>query len=719
MTKLAPYIKPYLWAILAAVAFLFVQANADLALPDYMSRIVNVGIQQGGVESAAAEAFSADTFERITMLVDDDARAMLERAYTRVDPGSTRAADLAGTYPALESQPVYVRGELTEEETTTLTAILAPAVVAAGALDQMGGPAALQSMSPEMVARLMEQGRARFDAIGPEALAQAAAAQVRVEYEALGMDMAVLQRSYILRTGGVMLGLTLLAALAAVVVGFISARVAAGLARDVRHAIFERVENFSSAEFDRFSTASLITRSTNDVMQIQRVTVMLIRMVFYAPIIGVGGVIRAVGKSAELWWIILLAVGILSVLIVVVYFLAVPKFKILQKLVDRLNLVARESLSGMMVIRAFSMQKHEEKRFDDANIDLTRTSLFVNRVMVIMMPLMMFIMNGLMLLIIWVGADQVAASTMQVGDLMAFMQYTMQIVFAFLMLSMMFIMLPRAAVSAERISEVLRTKPNVLDPETTTTPPEPHDLAVEFRNVSFRYPEAEEDALHSISFTANPGKLTGIIGATGSGKSTIVNLIPRFHDTTEGQILVGGVDVRSISQHDLRELLGYVPQRATLFSGTIASNLRYAREDAPDEELLAAAEIAQADELLQTDEGLEREIAQAGANLSGGQKQRVSIARALVKDPPVYIFDDSFSALDYSTDAKLRRALRERSRGSTVIVVSQRVATIRNADRILVLDKGAIVGSGTHDELMADNDTYREIVLSQMTEEEA
>jgi len=528
-----------------------------------------------------------------------------------------------------------------------------------------------------------------------------------------------LQNDYMLNIGGSMLLLTLFSVVCTVVVGLLAARAAAGSARDIRRAIFERVERFSNSEFDKFSTASLITRSTNDITQLQMVTMMTVRMVFYAPIIGVGGIIRAIGKDSSMWWIIAVAVLVLISIIVVIFSISLPKFRITQKLVDRLNLVARENLSGMMVIRAFNMQGFEEERFDQANLDLTAVSLFINRVMVVMMPLMMLIMNGLSLTIIWIGSHQVAEANMQVGDMMAFMQYTMQIVFSFLMMSMMFIMLPRASVSGDRIADVLETQPLICDPQTPQDFSAAFKGTIEFRNVSFRYPHAEEDVLRNISFTAQPGQTTAFIGATGAGKSTVVNLIPRFYDVTEGSILVDGVDIRKVTQHDLRAQIGYVPQKSVLFSGTIESNLRYADKNANGERLQTAANIAQASEFITSNpEGLSAEISQGGANVSGGQKQRLSIARALVKQPPIFIFDDSFSALDFKTDAALRQALKEQTGASTLLIVTQRVSTIKNAEQIIVLDDGQVVGKGSHRELMEHCETYREIALSQLSKEE-
>jgi len=742
MLRLLKYLKPFAWVILLAVVLLFVQANADLALPDYMSRIVNVGIQQGGVENAVPEALRQSTMDHLLLFLNAEEKAEVLSHYRLVERSSSDYETCLKKYPALAQEPIYVLQDSDAATVKRLNPIMGKALLIVLGVEQIQahpdqartlmpglGSFDLSKLPPgvdlfALLGRLSADQRAqiyaaieqRFAALGGEkALLQAAARAVRSEYEALGMDMLRIQNAYILRVGGQMLLIALVSAVATITVGFLASRTAAGLARNLRRFFFEQVMRFSGAELERFSTASLITRSTNDITQIQMVTMMMVRMVFYAPIIGVGGIIHALNKSASMWWIIALAVLILVGLIALVFSIAVPKFRIIQSLVDQLNRIARENLSGMMVVRAFNRQAYENRRFDQANRDLTQTSLFVNRVFVIMMPLMMLLMNGISILIIWVGAHQVAQATMQVGDMMAFLQYAMQIVFSFTMLSMLFVMYPRADVAASRIAEVLETEVTIRDPEEPLPFPEPFDGTIEFRHVSFRYPGAEESVLHDITFTIPAGQTVGIIGTTGSGKSTLINLIPRFYDVTEGAIYISGVDIRRVRLSDLRDKIGYVPQQSNLFSGTIESNLRYADENADEEAMRLALEIAQAsDFVLSQPEWASAEVAQGGANFSGGQKQRLSIARALVKRPPIYIFDDSFSSLDYKTDVRLRRALKQFVRGSTVIIVSQRVATIKDSDWILVLDEGRIIAQGTHEELLEQCDIYREIALSQM-----
>lgn len=745
MLRLTRYLKPYGWMILLTIALLFVQANCDLALPDYLSRIVNTGIQQGGVETVWPVAIRQSEMQRLTLFLSDADKALLLAQYMPVADTSPDYDALVKKYPALAQEPLYVAGKIDPAARDALTLPLSQAWLTVSIIEQVmadpsqaagmgGGPGGfdisklpagtdlfllLSRLPAAQRTQMVVMAQERFAALGDSMVTQAAIRAVRAEYVTLGMDAGSLQTTYILRVGGQMLLLTLLSVACTIAVGLLAALVSAGLARDLRRAVFERVESFANAEFDRFSTASLITRSTNDVTQVQMVAMMMLRMVIYAPIMGVGGVIRAMGKGSGMWWLIAVAVAVLLSLISVVFSIALPKFKSIQNLVDRLNLVAREHLAGMMVIRAFNRQPFEEARFDRANQDLTAIMLFINRVMVIMMPSIMFIMNALSLSIIWVGAHQVAQANMQVGDMMAFLQYAMQIVMSFLMLSMMFIMLPRAAVSADRIADVLETEPSIHDPAASRPLPAPFRGEVEFRHVSFRYPGADTDVLHDMSFVAQPGQTTAIIGSTGSGKSTIVNLIPRFYDVTEGAILVDGIDIRHITQHDLRNQIGYIPQRGVLFSGTIESNLRYADDRAADEALRQAADIAQASEFINArPEGMAAEIAQGGGNVSGGQKQRLSIARALVKKPPIFIFDDSFSALDFKTDAALRRALKQHVGGSTLLIVTQRVATIKNAEQIIVLEQGRMVGQGTHSQLMQTCETYQEIALSQLSMEE-
>jgi len=689
MMRLMRYLKPYVASIILIVVLLFLQANADLALPDYMSRIVNTGIQQGGIEDSLPQAMGGTKFDMVLMFTSPEEGAAILAAYDRFEPGSEAHQALLKKYPNADSEPLYILKKVDAMTRSRLNVLMVGAI------------------------------SSRLTDIDPSIVTQMGIQAVKGEYERLGMDTVALQTSYILSIGGLMLLLTLLSVVATVIVGFLGARTAAGFARDLRVNLFRKVENFSFAELDKFSTASLITRSTNDITQMQMVTVMGLRMFFYAPIIGIGGVIRATGKASSMWWIIALAVSIILGIIAVVFAIALPKFKSIQKFIDKLNLVVRENLSGMMVIRAFAMQGEEEKRFDKANKDLTGTMLFVTRVMVVLMPLMMLIMNLVSLLIVWTGAKEVALSQIRVGDMMAFMQYAMQIFFAFIMLSMMFIILPRASVSADRIAEVLDTEPSIVDPEAPQAYGADFKGLIEFKDVSFRYPGATENVLSKINFTAKPGQTTAIIGTTGSGKSTLVSLIPRFYDATEGSIKVGGIDIREVSQQDLRSKIGFVPQKASLFSGTVESNLLYADENASKEDMALALEISQAKEFVDAKpEGIGLEISQGGGNVSGGQRQRLTIARAIVKKASIYIFDDSFSALDFRTDTLLRQALKASLSQSTMLLVTQRVAAIKQADQILVLDEGRLVGQGTHHELMETCEVYRDIAMSQLKQEE-
>jgi len=744
MLRLIKYLKPYVLLIILSIVLLFVLANANLALPDYLSKIVNTGIQQHGVENAVPEAIRQSEMNKLLIFMSADDKAFVLDDYLLVEPTFPDADQYIEDYPVLSDEPIFVLKQVDQASIDALNSIIGKAWVVVSSIEQMmadpssipllgdGLDLDLSQIPPGMdvftvLGMLPEEQLSEINstieemsaALGDNMVNQMAVGAVKAEYEALGMDTAKLQADYILRTGGIMLLISLLGGASTIVVGYLASKTAAGAARDIRSAVFAKVESFSSAEFDQFSTASLITRSTNDITQVQMVIFMIMRLVFFAPILGVGGVIRAIEKSANMWWLLALAVIVLLGMILIVFSISLPKFRIMQSLIDRLNLVTRENLSGMMVIRAFNKQDDEEERFDKANRDLADTSLFVARVMIVMMPLMMLLMNLLSVGIIWVGAHQVAEANIQVGDMMAFLQYAMQIVFAFLMMSMLFIFLPRAAVSGARIADVLEADLTIKDPQDPKQFKDPFVSQIEFRNVSFRYPGALEDVLHDINFTARPGETTAFIGSTGCGKSTVVNLITRFYDVTEGAIHLNGTDIREVKQSDLRHKIGYVPQKGMLFSGTIESNLRFADEDASPETLKEAVEIAQASDFVFTDpEGLAAEISQGGSNVSGGQKQRLAIARALVKKPPIYIFDDSFSALDFKTDSALRRALSETTQDSAVLIVTQRVATVKNADQIIVLDQGSVVGKGKHHELMESCDTYREIAQSQLSKEE-
>ncbi len=739
MIKLARYLKPYLAAILVCIVLLFAQANADLTLPSYMSNIVNTGIQRGGIEHSAPDALSENGMNLVRTFLSADDAAAVQDAYAAVDTASAGWDDYRATYPDA-SGTVYVLADgLTDAQRTALDAAFGRASYAMMlTLQQMaaqsGGTSSSAAASSAdfdlsafypMLPMLAAQPRLIAAQIGtaadaPAQTTEATGAVFAKSYLAeLGADTAAIQNRYITRTGLMMLGIALVGAAASVGVSLIAARVGAGAARTLRGDVFERVTRFGNGEFDRFSTASLITRTTNDITQLQMLVIMGLRMICYAPIMGVGGVIMALSKSPNMSWVLAVGVAVILVFISVIYQIGMPRFRIMQTLVDKLNLVTRENLSGMMVIRAFGTQKFEERRFDDANRDLNATNLFVNRLMAFLMPAMNLVMNLMTILILWVGAHQIAQSTMQVGDMMAFMQYAMQIMFSFLMLSMMFIMVPRAAVSANRINEVLSTESAVKEPAAPKTLGGRARGEVEFRDVSFRYTGADADVLEHISFTAVPGQTTAFIGSTGSGKSTLVNLIPRFYDVTGGSITLDGTDLRELSLREVRQNIGYVPQKGMLFSGTIASNLRTGNEAASDEALWQAAEVAQAkDFIAQKPQGLGEPISQGGTNVSGGQKQRLSIARALVKNAPVLVFDDSFSALDFKTDSALRRALHSVTRETTVLIVAQRISTIMNADQIIVLDEGRMVGRGTHRELMENCAAYREIALSQLSREE-
>jgi ATP-binding cassette subfamily B protein len=738
MAKLAKYLKPFGAMLVLSIALLFGQAISDLNLPNYMSDIVNTGIQQSGIESAVPDAISEDGFALMTSLMQERDKQTVNQHYTLVQAGDNKYTD---AYPLLKNKNGYILKEKNDTVIDELNPIFGKAAATfieiskqlSASSGNQAAPAkkldmtnvdykelyALNPVLQQLPAAKLNEAIASADQMDPAMQIQTGTAFVKLLYGELGMDVGRIQNQYIMKTGFFMLLIALGGAAATIGVGYLSARIAAGIAKKLRRDVFSKIESFSNNEFDKFSTSSLITRTTNDITQVQTLIIMGIRILFYAPILGVGGVIMVLRENSSMTWIIGLAVALLIALIGIVFYVAMPKFKIIQKLIDKLNLVARENLSGLSVVRAFSNQSFEKKRFDSANQDLTNTNLFVNRVMVFMMPIMMLIMNLITLLIVWVGANQIAVSAMQVGDMMAFMQYAMQIIMSFLMISMMFIMVPRASVSAQRIVEVLATKPSIEDP--VQVKPFQSDMrgVVEFRNVCFHYQDAPEDVLNDITFTAKPGETTAFIGSTGSGKSTLINLIPRFYDVTSGEVFVNGVNVKDVTQHDLHEQIGYVPQKGVLMSGSIASNLRYGKKEATDEEVRHAAEIAQAADFIQKDEaGFEKNISEGGANVSGGQKQRLSIARALVKKSPIYIFDDSFSALDYKTDTALRQALKKYTGDSTVLIVAQRVNTIRHADQIIVLDEGKIVGIGTHDELLQNCPTYLEIASSQLSKEE-
>lgn len=735
MLKLRKYLKPFTLSIIAAIVLLFAQAMCDLRLPDTMAKIVNVGIQQSGIERVTPDVISEDGFTFMRLFMSEEDVKLFDESYEFVEKNDSQYID---AYPSVAESNLYVLKPVEGETLLELDSAFGKSTYTfINVLKSMNPEAEgdessfsasdidmaeLYKMIPmfqQIPASIIEDARAESELVMESMRNQTGVVFTKLFYEELGINTSDMQTSYILSQGGLMLLITLLGAIATISVGFLASKIAAGLGRNLRKAIFEKVESFSNAEFDHFSTSSLITRTTNDITQVQTLVVMGIRMIFYAPIMGIGGIIMIMDKNTSMVWILGLAVAILLCLIAFIFVAAMPKFQIMQKLIDRLNLVSRENLSGLMVVRAFGAQTFEEERFDIANKDLTKTSLFVNRVTGFMMPAMMVIMNLTSLLIVWVGAHEIAAATMQVGDMMAFIQYGMQIIMSFLMISMIFIIIPRASVSAKRIVEVLESVPSIQDPEKEEEFVESKLGVVEFRNVSFHYKGAEEDVIKNVSFQALPGKTTAFIGSTGSGKSTLINLIPRFYDVTEGSILVNGVDVRTVSQHKLHEQIGYVPQKGILLSGTIASNLRYGRVEATDEEIAIAAEVAQAtDFITNKEDGFDSNIAEGGGNVSGGQKQRLSIARALATEAPIYIFDDSFSALDFKTDSTLRAALKQHTSNATVLIVAQRISTIMNAEQILVLDEGEVVGIGTHDELLKSCPTYYEIASSQLSEEE-
>ena len=699
MLKMLKYMKKSIGWILLIVVLLFVQAYSDLALPEYTSRIVDTGIQQKGIPDAVPDKIRETTLNELTALMDADDASQVSDAYTEAEDGVCQLKDVSTSE----------REELNDS--------LGMAMMISMALSSEGIDPT--QISPEQIQAMLDQANEQTEQLSDSIVTQMAVTFVQQEYEAIGEDLDRIQMNYILHSGVQMLGLALISMIAAVLVTFLASRVAALLGHDLRNLVYRKVISFSSAEMNHFSTASLITRSTNDIQQVQMLMTMVFRIVLYAPIIGIGGIMKVLRTESGMTWILGVAVCALAVLILVLVVVAMPRFKKLQSMIDRLNLITREILTGLSVIRAFSAEKHEEERFEEANHRLMKTNLFVNRCMTFMMPLMMLIMNGISVLIVYVGAHHIDEGALQVGDMMAFIQYTMQIIMAFLMISMLSVLLPRASVSANRIVEVLDTDVSIREPEQAKLPEQDRKGEVEFSHVSFRYPGAEEEVLHDITFTAKKGETVAFIGSTGSGKSTLVNLIPRFFDVTEGAIRVDGVNIREMDLKDLRSRLGYVPQKGVLFSGTIESNLRFGAEHASMDDLNKAADIAQATEFIsQKEDGMASPIAQGGTNVSGGQKQRLSIARAIAKHPEIYIFDDSFSALDYKTDAALRQALKRETSDATTLIVAQRISTILHADKIMVLDSGTVVGCGTHKELMETCEVYQQIARSQLSEEE-
>ena len=745
MASIIRYLKKFTGVILLIIVLLIIQALSDLSLPKYTSDIVDVGIQQSGIKEIAPKIIRKSELEKLMIFMSEEDRNYMEDNYTLLAKENLPQVELdeyVKQYPELNNTALYKENSVDKEIEEKLDDIFSKPITIVenlegnkemadrfksslvGAMPEgMVGDAddvfELLDMLPQSTLdNIVNNMNESLRSVPEMMLSQGSISYVKNEYKAIGIDVDSQQINYIFGAGIKMIGVALIGGGAVVSVSFLASRVAAGLAKNLRKDVFKKVISFSNSEFDKFSTASLITRTTNDIVQIQTFVVMMLRMIFYAPILGIGGIIKVLGTNRSMTWIIAVAVGAILVIISILFSLAMPRFKKIQILIDKVNQIAREILTGLPVIRAFTTEKHEEERFDDANRELTRVNLFVSRIMTCMMPAMMFIMNAISVLIVWIGAGQIDDGKMQVGDLMAFIQYTMQIVMSFLMISMVSMILPRALVSARRIDEVLTTELAINDPNCSQNINESRKGYVEYKNVYFRYPDGEE-VLSDISFTAKPGKVTAIIGSTGSGKSTLVNLLPRFFDVTSGKILVDGVDIRNMKQHYLREKIGFVPQKGVLFSGTIKSNIKYGKKNAKDSEMKKAARIAQASHFIESkSEAYDTEISQGGTNVSGGQKQRISIARAIIKEPEILVFDDSFSALDYKTDMAVRKALREETHNTTKILVAQRISTVIDAYEILVLDKGKIVGRGTHKELMKNCDTYRQIALSQLSKEE-
>ena len=718
MIKLMKYLKKSAGYIVIIIALLFLQAYCDLSLPNYTSNIINVGIQQNGIEDSVPEKIRKTSMDSLKLFMDDDDAKTVDKFYEEDGDELVLkdkiSADDREELNSIFSKPMVIVSTLTSDSEET-KATLAKMGIPEG-VDPL---TALAQMPKEALSAMKEQVSEKIDKMQESIITQAGVSYVRAEYEAMGEDVDAIQMDYMKSTGIRMVLMALVTMMAAVCVVFLSARVAASLGHDLRGMVYNKVIGFSSREYHKFSTASLITRCTNDIQQIQQVMSMMFRIVLYAPILGIGGVLKVLKTDSSMTWILAVAVVLILAFMILLFKIAMPKFTALQTMVDKLNLVTREILTGIPVIRAFSREKHEEERFEEANMTLTKTNLFVNRCMTFMMPVMMLIMNGISVLIIYSGSYAVDNGSMQVGDVMAFIQYAMQIIMSFLMITAMSIMLPRANVSARRINEVLETEVSVHDPENPVQPSENVKGTVEFDHVSFTYPEAGENVITDISFKAEKGETVAIIGSTGSGKSTLINLIPRFYDVTNGSVKVDGVDVREMTQKDVRDRIGYVPQKGVLFSGTIDSNIRYGKTEISEDAVKKAAQVAQATEFIDTKpEGYDSPIAQGGSNVSGGQKQRLSIARAIAKDPEIFIFDDSFSALDFKTDSTLRKALKEHTKEATTIIVAQRISTILNADKIIVLDDGHMAGIGSHKELMKSCEVYRQIAMSQLSEEE-
>lgn len=723
MTKILKYLKPYWFSILLAFGLLFGQATCELTMPDYMQNIVNTGIQNSGIESGVYQQISEKTLNSFLMFATDSEKDLITSSYKLVESASA-SKNLKSEIPALKKENVYLLKDINDtkksslEDCLTLLQMTVMEVSQAASKQNVQIP---QLLMMNGVDTYRKDAKSEISKLGTSTVSSMSSQFLKKEYTDLGMDMEKIQQDYIISSGIKMLGYALASAVCAILVGFLASRIAAGFSKNLRQSVFEKVTHFSNENLNTFSTSSLITRTTNDIQQLQMTIVMFLRIVMYAPIIGVGAILHVIESGANMTWILALCVVVILSVVLLIFMIVMPKFKVMQKMIDKMNSVVRELLDGMLVIRAFNNEKIEEEKFDKANSDITSISLFTTRAMAIMMPIMMFLMNGTTLMILWFGSKQVDAGIIQVGSIMAFMQYAMQVIMAFLMITMVTIMLPRANVSAQRIQEVLSSEITVTDKENTCDFSSSMRGVVSFDNVSFRYPGADEDVLSDISFSTKPGQTTAFIGSTGSGKSTLINLVPRFYDVTSGSILVDGVDIRDVKQADLRSRIGYVPQKGMLLSGDIESNLLYSKKDASENDIQSALDISQSSEFVnKKPEGIHSEINQGGTNVSGGQRQRLSIARAIVRKPEIYIFDDSFSALDFKTDAKLREALAAscKETKSTVLLVAQRISSILHADQIIVLDEGKMVGKGTHEELMESCKVYQQIASSQLTKEE-